>query len=182
MRRMLILIVFVAVGCASRTPATPSLSQRATEPAGLQQTPSLTPTPTLASMPDGTGEAAAACPFTSPTDSPPTDTDVFGGGPGAEWYCSPDRALCAVKNGPWPAGGWKVGWRKPAGAKLVVTGRRLDADAPPLRADVPDGYHGTFQASGLLFPTAGCWEVSAQAAGSTVHFVVTVEPPPPAPR
>jgi hypothetical protein len=42
--------------------------------------------------------------------------------------------------------GW---WRKVAGA-LTITGRRLDAPAPPLTASVPSGYGDTgFQASGF---------------------------------
>jgi hypothetical protein len=82
-----------------------------------------------------------------------------------------------VKNGPWPAGGWKVGWRKPQSALLQVTGRRLDTTAPPLRASIPDGYFGTFQSSGLTFPSAGCWQVEAWAAASTLRFVVMVAPP-----
>ena len=71
----------------------------------------------------------------------------------------------------WPAGvikaepdyvdknGWihmKFGWWRRVSGRLSIQGRRLDAPAPPLRAEVSDGYgdHG-FQASGVSFPTEG---------------------------
>jgi hypothetical protein len=122
-------------------------------------------------------KAFEPCPVTAPVIEHPTDTDVFGDGPEAEWYCDPDNRLCAVKNGAWHAGGIKVGWRKPPGARFDVSGRRLDAEAPPLKATIPDGYPGTFQASGLTFPTEGCWEVEARTDENTLRFVVQVEPP-----
>ena len=57
--------------------------------------------------------------------------------------------------------GWKLGWYRVLSGTLTMDGRRLDADAPPLRSSVPDGYgtHG-FRASGVYFPTEGCWEVT----------------------
>jgi hypothetical protein len=58
---------------------------------------------------------------------------------------------------------------------LKITGRRLDAPGPPLVASVPDGY-GTagFQASGVFFPTVGCWEITGSVGGSTLTFVTFV--------
>lgn len=164
MRKTLILLALLAIGCGGQP--------RSTLPPATPQAAAPTPT----SAPTVQARSGDACPITKPTQVPPTDTDVFGDGPGAEWYCSPDNELCAVKNGPWSAGGWKIGWRKPRGASLQVTGRRLDATAPPLRASIPDGYFGTFQSSGLTFPSAGCWQVEARAAASTLRFVVTVAP------
>jgi hypothetical protein len=57
----------------------------------------------------------------------------------------------------------KFGWRRAAHGHLKIEGRRLDGAAPPLRADISDGY-GDFglQVTGLIFPTPGCWEVTAQ--------------------
>lgn len=72
--------------------------------------------------------------------------------------------------------GNKVGWFRPEGATLEITGRRLDAKAPPLDAHVPCCYPTRFQATGLIFPTEGCWEVTAQAEDSRLSFVVWVEP------
>jgi hypothetical protein len=198
-RWLWIVLVLLVSSCADQVRETPSRALPA-EPAQLSPQP--TPVPEGATQShDEAGLAAARsqpaatvtsraldtpagrdgtepCPVTVPTLDHPTDTSIFGGVSGAEWFCSPDRELCAVKNGPWPAGGLKVGWRKPKGAQLEVTGRRLDAEAAPLRVSTPDGYWGTFQASGLTFPSEGCWEVEAQAEDSQLRFVVTVEPPP----
>jgi hypothetical protein len=68
--------------------------------------------------------------------------------------------------------GWKFGWWRIVPGRLTITGRRLDAPSPPPRASVPDGY-GTqgFQASGVSFPTEGCWEVTGSVGGSELTFV-----------
>jgi hypothetical protein len=60
--------------------------------------------------------------------------------------------------------------------KPGVGGRRLDGDASPARACLNDGY-GTsgLQPVYLLFPTAGCWEITAGVAGQSMTFVVPVE-------
>jgi hypothetical protein len=67
--------------------------------------------------------------------------------------------------------GW---WRKVPGA-LTITGRRLDAPAPPLTASVPSGYGDTgFQASGVFFPAEGCWQVTGKVANTSLTFVTFV--------
>lgn len=71
--------------------------------------------------------------------------------------------------------GIKVGWFRPAGEELVVTARRLDGDAPPFEAHVPCCYPTRFQASGLYFPTPGCWEVTATAGDSSLVFTVVID-------
>ena len=72
--------------------------------------------------------------------------------------------------------GIKLGWFRPAGVPLEITGQRIDAKAPPLQADIPATYPTRFQATGLYFPTEGCWEVNAKAEDSELTFVVWVEP------
>ena len=70
--------------------------------------------------------------------------------------------------------GW---WRLPEG-RLRIEGRRLDAAAPPAGASIPDGYAPSgFQASGVLFPTEGCWEVTGRVADASLSFVVLVVKP-----
>ena len=70
----------------------------------------------------------------------------------------------------------KVLWLKPVGSHLMVSGQRLDGEAPPLRAQRPGpgAYRGDYEASGVVFPAAGCWEVEARADGSVLRFVVLV--------
>jgi hypothetical protein len=69
----------------------------------------------------------------------------------------------------------KLGWWRGLPGKLVIRGRRLDAPAPPLRADVPDdtGSLG-FQPTGLTFSTVGCWRVVGKAGRARLTFVVKV--------
>jgi hypothetical protein len=123
---------------------------------------------------------AVVCAASTPTTEPlpavhltPVGRDPVG----AAWtgYRSSDR-LIWVSNLPTHAGGsHKVLWLKPPGSVLRVTGRRLDGEAPPLIANLPEGYGGDFQASGIGFPTAGCWEVEARADASVLRFVVAVQ-------
>jgi hypothetical protein len=87
------------------------------------------------------------------------------------WWFEPDAD--ALRAG---GDGVKVGWFRPAGATLEVSGRRLDGEAPPLHSHVPCCYPTRFQASGLVFPTEGCWEVTARAADQVLTFIVRVEP------
>jgi hypothetical protein len=67
-------------------------------------------------------------------------------------------------------------WRGPGvRGPLTITGRCLDAPAPPLRADIPIGYGDTgFQASRILFPTEGCWEVAGKSGDASLTFVTLV--------
>jgi len=71
--------------------------------------------------------------------------------PGGAGFVLPDGAL-----------NMKFGWMRAIPGKLNVSGRRIDSEAPALRSDIPCCYDPTgFQASALIFPTPGCWEVSA---------------------
>jgi hypothetical protein len=69
----------------------------------------------------------------------------------------------------------KFGWWRTTPGTLTISGRRIDASAAPLRADVPDGYGSTgFQASGVFFPTEGCWEITGAVGDATLSFVTFV--------
>ena len=63
-----------------------------------------------------------------------------------------------------------------ARGRLTISGHRLDGPAPPLKASVPEGYGEVgFQATGLVFPTPGCWQVTATSGNATLTFVTFVE-------
>jgi len=76
---------------------------------------------------------------------------------------SPDGSIAA-----------KFGWWRAGSGKIRISGRRLDARAPPLRAHVPDGYGSGFQATGLMFPTTGCWKVTGRYLKSQISFTLLV--------
>lgn len=72
--------------------------------------------------------------------------------------------------------GLKVGWFRPEGADLEISGRRIGRQSEPMNAHVPCCYPTRFQSSGLFFPEEGCWEVTAKAADSQISFIHWLEP------
>ena len=88
---------------------------------------------------------------------------------GGSGFISPDGSL-SMKFPMW--------WRNVG--ELAIEGHRLDSQAPPLRATLfegspstlPSGYR--FSATALIFPTEGCWEVTAGAGGASLTFVTLV--------
>lgn len=72
----------------------------------------------------------------------------------------------------------KFGWWRAGNGKIRISGRRLDAPAPPLRAHVPSGYGPGFQATGLTFPTTGCWSVTGRYLRSQIRFTLLVSKSP----
>jgi hypothetical protein len=133
-------------------------------------------------------KSAAACPVTLPRKAPSAAKNLFGAG-AAHWNGElfvgglwPDGTIVFEPGGPGtisPDGSMsmKFGWLRGAGlrGKLNIFGRRLDASAPPLRAHIPDGYGDTgFQATALIFPTEGCWEVTGEVGDTRVTFVTRV--------
>jgi hypothetical protein len=77
-----------------------------------------------------------------------------------------DNGSMSIKS-PW--------WKGPtATGRLSISGRRLDTPAPPLRVSIPDGYGPQFQATTLIFPTEGCWEVTGKAGEASLTFITRV--------
>ena len=125
------------------------------------------------------------CTVTEPVwTKPPADSAIQDEPAYGYYYVNEDQSIWASA---WWAeheeyalrvsdGGVKVGWFRPAGAALEISGRRLDGDAPSLEAEAGCCYLTRFQASGLYFPTEGCWEVNARANDEKLTFVVWVEP------
>ena len=85
--------------------------------------------------------------------------------PGGAGFVLPDGALSM-----------KFGWMRAIPGKLNVSGRRIDSEAPALRSDIPCCYDATgFQASALIFPTPGCWEVTGRVGTASLTFVTLVQ-------
>ena len=122
-----------------------------------------------------------ACVLTQSIESrSPENTE--GGPPSAavhSWFVNADRSiwmLDVVRIAGTPT---KTAWFRLARTKLEITGRRLDGDAPPLAARTSptgDEYRHMFQPSTMTFPTEGCWEITAKAAGKEARFIVKVQP------
>lgn len=94
---------------------------------------------------------------------PPNGKFVFV--PGGAGFTDRDGAL-----------GIKFGWFRHKPGTLHVGGRRLDADAPPARAYMSDGYGNEgFQPVYLVFPTPGCWEITGGVGEARLSFVLRVE-------
>jgi hypothetical protein len=127
----------------------------------------------------------SACPLTEATwIKPPEDSAVLNEPAFGYYFVNEDQSIWAsawwTENEEFPlrAGdeGNKLGWFRPAGAELVITGQRLDGDAPSLLAEIPCCYPTRFQATGLYFPTEGCWEVNAKSGDRELSFTVWVAP------
>lgn len=69
----------------------------------------------------------------------------------------------------------KQGWWRGLPGVLRVTGRRLDAPSPPMRADIRGGYgEQGFIPVGLIFPTVGCWRVTGKLGTARLTYIVKV--------
>jgi len=92
----------------------------------------------------------------------PDGTVVFQ--PGGAGFITRDGSL-----------GMKFGWQRSIRGPLRITGQRLDAPAPPLRAEISDGRGDPgFVATYLIFSTPGCWEVTARVGDATLKIVTRV--------
>jgi len=121
------------------------------------------------------------CPVTEPNGSLPPGETVESPeylGNGELWTILwPDGKVRMETYNKEPDGAFsmKWGWVRAVTGPLTIEGHRLDTDAPPLRADIPDGYGDTgFQVSGLIFPTTGCWEVTGRVGDASLTFVTEV--------
>ena len=67
-------------------------------------------------------------------------------------------------------------WRAPgvgAAGDLQIVGHELTTNTA-IMATIPDGYGQAFQASGVTFPTEGCYEITARSGDAELAFVVKV--------
>ena len=84
--------------------------------------------------------------------------------PGGPGFITPDGSL-----------GMKFGWTRAVRGELRIDGHRLDAPASPLRSHIPTGYGEIgFQATSLVFPSPGCWEVTGRVGDASLTFVTKV--------
>lgn len=157
--------------------------QRLTTPAGQESVwltslqigslPTPTPTPTPYPIP-------VSCPVTLPNGNPPNGEPPTPDhhGNGQVWTTLRPNGVLVPPDKAQPDGklttDWSW-WHSQAG-QLTITGRRLDDLAlPPLEAEITPGWGDTgFQDSRIIFPSAGCWEVTGRVGNSTLTFVTWV--------
>ena len=133
--------------------------------------PAQTPTPCEVTIPNG----IAAVPEQADTAShgnKQLSVGPFGLWPNGTVVFKPGGAGFVTRDG---SLGMKFGWLRGVPGQLKIEGRRLDAPAPPLRAEIPNGYEDSgFQATYLIFSTPGCWEVTARVGDASLTFVTMV--------
>jgi hypothetical protein len=181
-------LAVVVVGCSRQPQATPT-------PAPTSQ-PVAAP---AAGLKRGADAAAAdrilrqrieKCPVTIANGNGPpgegSSPDYHGNG--VLWTALPPGGI--DKGGtPEPDGstsqkyGW---WTVGTTGELTIRGRRVGAPAPPLRAGIGSGAPetafaevagGRFWASGIYFPTKGCWQVTGRVGPTSLTFVVLMAKP-----
>ncbi len=131
-------------------------------------------------------------PYTPPAPYPAPPDNYFWYGSDTLWTGLPDDGIW--RGLPHNDDGygqklfvWRVGYDPTAEPqpRLAVSGRRLDSDASPLIGHVPTTHafgpniHSAM-VTGITFPTAGCWEVTAtytpaEGGSAALTFVVEVE-------
>jgi hypothetical protein len=72
----------------------------------------------------------------------------------------------------------KYGWWRVGPARPVITGSLASDPHRRLRASVPGGYGSGFQATGLTFPSTGCWHVTGRVGTARLAFTVLVTKSP----
>jgi beta-lactamase regulating signal transducer with metallopeptidase domain len=65
-------------------------------------------------------------------------------------------------------------WMRPANTELKISARKLDGNAPELTVGPAAPYQTAYIAIGVMFPSSGCWEVTATAGDSKLKFVTKV--------
>ena len=125
------------------------------------------------------------CPVTQPNGNLPpgtqqsetagvSDPNLFGNGelwtvlwPGGKVYMlSNNQRTDGSFETNWP-------WYQGVDGQLTIDGRRLDAQAEPLHAELFEPFNN-FQGSTLIFPTVGCWEITGRAGDASLTFVTEV--------
>src|SRR5712691_8496846 len=151
-RAPLFLLLAVSIGCTTTTPSSGQGSNLTPRPPCRVTLPNR-------NKPPGTGSA----------ESPGSH------GNGKLWTVFPANGKLLItpdKDGRLQE---KFPWWRAVRGRLTIRGRRLDAPADPLKAWIPGGYGETgFQATGIIFPSEGCWEITGRVGDSELTFVVEV--------
>lgn len=180
--RKVIAIAFVTA-LFPATPPVPSISSQLSAKVMLPQSfPPDPPTSCPVTQP-------SAHPFVPPRPYPATP------GPGYFWFGAEKLWTIVPTNGTWnrlphytpddPTFRqkllyWSAGFqaRSEPQPALLITGKRLDAPAPPLASDQANGSwrdpNQSFIVTAINLPTLGCWQITARYHEQTLSFTVLV--------
>ena len=160
----------------------------------------LSPASSPALSQDGrTPAVPKTCAVTNPTEHPFVPPRPYLASGGVNWFGTDSLWTFLPPDGIWGQGEKTFWFRQEWGrykgseqwipaidsAKLTVTARRLDGQAPPAEVlKASSSYREedwkAFLVGGINFPTTGCWEVSARYENDELTFVVWVVPDAPA--
>jgi len=146
----------------------------------------------LLSLAGISGAALGDCPVTLPSSSP---VQVPGSVPGFAWYGSEALAVRLPVDGRWKGMGpshnfrdklwiWRRGYEAKSEVKpaLTFTGMKLDDGDTPERMEIDQatnafGLGWSSMLTGMEFPSAGCWQVTAKYlnAGITYDLIFVVD-------
>ena len=181
-------LVLFLTGCAGNVAA------ESNEAAPTSTPEKVRPTATPEVVPQ---DPPTTCLITVPQDppfTPPAPYDALGF-EGDFWYGSNSLWTAVPQSGTWRglplnSGGytqkvfwWREGyvWNEEPEPNLIVTGERLDAQAPPLKASKATNAYASDIGSAMLvgvdFPTPGCWKITGRYNDEAeLSFVVWVAP------
>ena len=132
-----------------------------------------------------TDAAGKTCALTVANGSIPPTANDWGGrtpenshGNGKLWTLFwPHNVVIATPDFVQEDGAVRMKWPWWRGIKgeLRISGNRLDAKAPPVRADISDAYgRSGFQPSAIFFPTDGCWKITGSVGDASLTFVTMI--------
>ncbi len=133
------------------------------------------------------GGQTSSCPVTLPNGSTPPGerASPLGHGNGGLWTAFPaDGRIIAAPLFVLADGSMQIKFpwwgSQQADGRLTITGSRLDRKDQRLRVSIAPGQTSAphFWASGLTFPTEGCWRISAVAGNAHLTFVLFVTKQP----
>jgi hypothetical protein len=175
------LLASLLTGCAGKASAqsnevTPTSAPSIAEPVAVPEIVSKNP--------------PASCPLTVPQDPvfvPPEPYSSAAPWENYFWFGSTSLWAMPPSDGIWlglihKVFWWREGyiWNEEPEPNLIVTGERLDAEAPLLAASKATNAYASDIGSAMLvgvdFPTPGCWKITGKYQDAELSFVVWVAP------
>lgn len=92
------------------------------------------------------------------------------------WWLDGDGMVAGTPIGVLFEGGNKVQWQLEQPGTLLISGKRLDGQSPPLAAENIVSIGLANYSSAIIFPAPGCWSLHAEAGAQSLDAIVYVYP------